>query len=588
MQQPRQQYGLGSLVKKAVRGVKKIVKSPIGKAAIIGGLGMWGMGAGPFSSLKGAGWLKGLGAKSMMNMGPLRGTAAGKGWLGKMAGGVGNWWGGLSGGQKLFTGLAGASLALPFLMKDDKEEVEEESWTKVPSSIADIRNQARNYYNDPGSSTLAFMPGKQFVQPNFYAADGGRARLAPGGPAGGASAGGNYGGNVNPDQEYAGNTFEETYGGGNNNNTVVVNDTITKTIPEPVIKEGYNWKNIFPGGKPFYASNYTDYENVFGTQYDPITGAEITEDDSELVDNIRNVPELKKNISSTNEILANLVANESTLAQGGRVGLLNGGEAGQEQIEQMLMAEYVKYKNQGGTLSFEEFVQVVMQQQQEQQGGGMEQPQEVAMAANGGRIGFKSGTRKDDYKVTYKSVSEGGPEGWRTHDSFYDNFGKYLTPYWYMEKLLKNRKADGGRIGAYAGGLMSEDEDEYAYNPQAAMHMYRRPGKQEGGIMETEVAEEMIDLGGKEKDYRETGGFVDLGGKERADDVPARLSKNEFVFTADAVRNAGGGDIDKGSEVMQNLMDNLEAGGEVSEESQGLEGAQAMYDQQQMLQSRIA
>ena len=213
------------------------------------------------------------------------------------------------------------------------------------------------------------------------------------------------------------------------------------------------------------------------------------------------------------------------LAEGGRVGLLNGGGAGEEQVEQMLMAEFIKYKNQGGQLTFEQFVQAIMQAQQE--GQGMEQPQEVAMAA------------------------------------------------------------DGGRIGAYNGGRMEDDEDEYAYNPQAAMRMYRRPGKQEGGIMETEVAEEMIDLGGKEKDYRETGGFVDLGGKERADDVPARLSKNEFVFTADAVRNAGGGDIDKGSEVMQNLMDNLEAGGEVSEESQGLEGAQAMYDQQQMLQSRM-
>ena len=60
---------------------------------------------------------------------------------------------------------------------------------------------------------------------------------------------------------------------------------------------------------------------------------------------------------------------------------------------------------------------------------------------------------------------------------------------------------------------------------------------------------------------------------EKADDVPARLSKNEFVFTADAVRNAGDGDIDKGAEVMYNMMKNLEAGGEVSEESQGLEGA---------------
>ena len=52
MQEPRQLYGLGSLVKKAVRGVKKIVKSPIGKAAILGGLGMYGMGAGPFTKGK--------------------------------------------------------------------------------------------------------------------------------------------------------------------------------------------------------------------------------------------------------------------------------------------------------------------------------------------------------------------------------------------------------------------------------------------------------------------------------------------------------------------------------------------------------
>jgi len=148
--------------------------------------------------------------------------------------------------------------------------------------------------------------------------------------------------------------------------------------------------------------------------------------------------------------------------------------------------------------------------------------------------------------------------------------------------------AQGGRIGAYTGGLLNDDEDETTYNPYAATKMYKRPGKQEGGIMESEVAEEMIDMNGQEKDYRETGGFVNLGGKERADDVPARLSKNEFVFTADAVRAAGGGDIDAGSEVMQNMMDNLEQGGEISEESQGLEGAQAMYDQQQMLQSRIA
>ena len=108
------------------------------------------------------------------------------------------------------------------------------------------------------------------------------------------------------------------------------------------------------------------------------------------------------------------------------------------------------------------------------------------------------------------------------------------------------------------------------YNAQGG-----RIGAQEGGLM---------DLGGMEKDYRQDGGFVPLGGEERADDVPARLSKNEFVFTADAVRAAGGGDIDAGAEVMENVMENLEQGGQVSQESQGLEGARNMFATAQRLE----
>ena len=94
----------------------------------------------------------------------------------------------------------------------------------------------------------------------------------------------------------------------------------------------------------------------------------------------------------------------------------------------------------------------------------------------------------------------------------------------------------------------------------------------------------LLDMGGMEKDYREEGGFVPIGRMEKADDVPARLSKNEFVFTADAVRNAGDGDVDKGAEVMYNMMKNLEAGGDVSEESQGLEGARRMFQTSQRLE----
>jgi hypothetical protein len=75
-----------------------------------------------------------------------------------------------------------------------------------------------------------------------------------------------------------------------------------------------------------------------------------------------------------------------------------------------------------------------------------------------------------------------------------------------------------------------------------------RIGAEEGGIMS---------LGGNEMDLR-GGGFVPIGKAEKADDVPARLSKNEFVFTADAVRAAGGGSVDKGADLMYKTMKQLE------------------------------
>ena len=68
----------------------------------------------------------------------------------------------------------------------------------------------------------------------------------------------------------------------------------------------------------------------------------------------------------------------------------------------------------------------------------------------------------------------------------------------------------------------------------------------------------MLDFGGREMDLR-GGGFVPMGKKERADDVPARLSKNEFVMTADAVRAAGGGSVNKGAQRMYDIMNRLEA-----------------------------
>ena len=63
---------------------------------------------------------------------------------------------------------------------------------------------------------------------------------------------------------------------------------------------------------------------------------------------------------------------------------------------------------------------------------------------------------------------------------------------------------------------------------------------------------------GMEYDMRMNGGFQGLGAKEGKDDVPAMLAKNEFVFTADAVRGAGGGDIELGAQKMYDTMKNLE------------------------------
>ena len=165
-------------------------------------------------------------------------------------------------------------------------------------------------------------------------------------------------------------------------------------------------------------------------------------------------------------------------------------------------------------------------------------PDQVTRAANGGRIGFSEGSKNYNEDPEYR--------GWKT---------------------MYEKNPD---VGA-----MHDKHSEYLnfYNSQN-----KAQGKAEGGLM---------NLGGMEKDYREEGGFVPIGGQEKADDVPARLSKNEFVFTADAVRNAGGGDIDQGAQVMEKLMRNLESGGQVSEESQGLDGAREMFETSQRLEKRI-
>ena len=111
-------------------------------------------------------------------------------------------------------------------------------------------------------------------------------------------------------------------------------------------------------------------------------------------------------------------------------------------------------------------------------------------------------------------------------------------------------------INYYQYGKGALEGETYQGNDPIILE-YLGMTKAKGGIIGLKNGG-MLNLGGNEMDYR-GGGFVPIGKKERADDVPARLSKNEFVMTADAVKAAGGGSVNKGAQRMYNVMNNLEA-----------------------------
>ena len=112
-----------------------------------------------------------------------------------------------------------------------------------------------------------------------------------------------------------------------------------------------------------------------------------------------------------------------------------------------------------------------------------------------------------------------------------------------------------GIISAILTDMSNKDQPQFRSWEEIPTNMYNLEYKnaKDGGIIG-------LANGGQptmEMDYR-GGGFIPVGAQERADDVPARLSKNEFVMTADAVRAAGGGSVDVGAQRMYNLMNQLE------------------------------
>ena len=123
----------------------------------------------------------------------------------------------------------------------------------------------------------------------------------------------------------------------------------------------------------------------------------------------------------------------------------------------------------------------------------------------------------------------------------------------YLERYYKNLNPDANpdTVSSFVRANMARGGDTGEENAMQA-----------SGIMNLPLNENPA--GVTELDLRETGGFIPpVGVKEKADDIPAMLSNNEFVFTADAVRGMGDGDVNKGAQRMYDMMKKLENGGRV-------------------------
>jgi len=289
-----------------------------------------------------------------------------------------------------------------------------------------------------------------------------------------------------------------------------------------------------------------------------------------------------------------------SLRDGGRIGLLRGGDPDdysqqqdvgtfelqqeegvpigpmvQEDRQKQLLKAFAEYQAGGGTLSLKEFAVMWMREN----------------AAQGGRIGYRRGNvvqtaASEDAPFNQQRVlkedldTSGGVESiWgglselEEAQSKSEGIDKRRNIVDFEMDLIKRLREEydldwktadkyASIINFYANsnplGLSNKEEileKGYTGNDEIILKELENTSNiqvfAQGGMMGVLPK-------GKEMDYR-GGGVIPIGSRERADDVPARLSKNEFVMTADAVKAAGGGSVNRGAKKMYNLMHNLEA-----------------------------
>jgi len=437
MQEPRQLYGLGSLVKSIGKGVKKLIKSPVGKGLLLaGGFGLAGMG--PFAGLG----KTALGTK-------LFGVPGVPDAIGKegILSGLISKFKGAGTGTKL--GIGGSLVSL--LLADGFSGDEVKAITQDKEAVA---RYLKDYYTklnpDASEDDVA-----EFVETNTieYKADGGRMGYAEGSRR---------------------SKYDSTGGG------------LASSSKSKDISRG-------PGG---------------GGRDDRIQLAELS----------------KKQLNFLNQPITQKSLRDSSF-----------GLTPKQIFDKLPSYEEKPFfsPNQEPTTEdeFNEYLKSI----------GVTQ-----MVADGGRIGLKDGPKKYMFNDVLREpmselerVSVGNPGTKEMYESEI------------LEMLAQNR--DQGRIKRPRKKQKSLNIDiekikQLIQNKVKGL----AAGGMPTGVMRTNQA------GVMERDYRDEGGFVPVGIKERADDVPAMLSKNEFVMTADAVRGAGNGSIEKGAQKMYDQMKNLE------------------------------
>ena len=489
----RQPYFLGKLVKKITKPIKKIWKSPVGKAVALAGLGSWGLGMGPLGDVAGAGWMKGPMMDKLLKKGtydealkktiyegysPLKIAGIGATLAPFAMAGAGKW----DTGEQAIDKITGGDWDFDYASM--RKEIADAALT----GDQDKMNLVLAKYNlSPGD-----MPGQEYWK---TAAEGGRIGYDDGGIS-------------------------------------------TMMADLDAVKDGYS-------------------ELIFGKPVHELTPEELIELEIILKDKLGG-PFSKKEMAPEGVM---------TAAQGGRIGYAEGGWEARE--KQDLISRLVRMG-----LPLPQAIKMA------EMIIANATPQELQRTLSGTKgLTPIEATETIEEKITpdetitdYMSKVYPLPESVQAPKEYVSLSGAKPD----MRAAMMGKARPSQALRDRMLDRMQRAPGEFLDRMQRAPgefldRMQRAPGefkrRMQRAPYEVEVEEEispygaaeggLMSLGGMEMDLR-GGGFVPLGAKEKADDVPARLSKNEFVFTADAVRAAGGGDVDAGADKMYNTMKQLE------------------------------